>query len=311
MAEDGGDAQVEDGLSLKTRLLASLIAAVYEWARTPVPVRQSPSPHSATYPDRPIRPLPKRPLRSRLSPEQAGSIVYPPAPPATGPLFSFPYSQSPPFSAGPHRGEGEHPYQHAHPADVHKPAEEEDVDDGYWVDGKRYNAKTGRIDRASMEEMNGSARPRGQSAAHPPPPPGSTTSSADGYESFENTNNKKKRKIPVSGAAGAHSNAVLAEAPGVAVPSSRTDASQFDDPSSGTGQYYGSGTSATSASGTGISGAGRGRYGRNGRVPSERRPLGLSTSGANARANPNAVTRKEWSGGASVDEKGMAVIPFM
>ena len=39
--------------------------------------------YSSVYPDRPIRPLPKRPLRSRLSQEAADSILYPPAPPAT------------------------------------------------------------------------------------------------------------------------------------------------------------------------------------------------------------------------------------
>ena len=47
---------------------------------------------SSLFPDRPIRPLPKRRLRERLSPQVADSIQYPPAPQALTPLFSYPYT---------------------------------------------------------------------------------------------------------------------------------------------------------------------------------------------------------------------------
>src|SRR3979411_588784 len=52
----------------------------------------SPDPMSSIYPDRPIRPLPKRRLRERLSPDVAESIKYPPAPKTTTPLFYHPYN---------------------------------------------------------------------------------------------------------------------------------------------------------------------------------------------------------------------------
>ena len=45
---------------------------------------------SNPFPERPIRPLPKRRLRERLSPEVAESIRYPPASQPTAPLFYYP-----------------------------------------------------------------------------------------------------------------------------------------------------------------------------------------------------------------------------
>ena len=57
------------------------------------------------------------------------------------------------------------------------------------------------------------------------------------------------------------------------------------NPENGTGQHYSSPSPAISGSvsGTGISGAGRGRYSRsNARHASGRSPLGVSTNGSNA-----------------------------
>jgi hypothetical protein len=74
--------------------LLTLFFEGYEWQHQSPPQHASPGDQiSPVYPDRPIRPLPKRRLRNRLSPEQAESIVFPPAPPAAQPLFTFPYSQ--------------------------------------------------------------------------------------------------------------------------------------------------------------------------------------------------------------------------
>lgn len=119
---------------------------------------------------------------------------------------------------------------------------------------------------------------------------------ADGYDSFENMSNKKKRKIPQSGVGGhGHSNSLSADMANITLsPSLRDGAGDADD---GHGQYaagnsYGyvhnspGGSSAAAAAAAaatgGLSGPGRGRYGRSGRGSMDRRPLGASTNGLNA-----------------------------
>jgi hypothetical protein len=111
----------------------------------------------------------------------------------------------------------------------------------------------------------------------------SSNDSVDGYDSFENTGNKKKRKIPTSAAFGNIHSSLSAELANMGISQSR----EFDSISpseGGAGPYYGSGSAAASlpAAGTGISGAGRGRYGRTGRRDaSGRSPLGVSMNGSN------------------------------
>lgn len=102
--------------------------------------------------------------------------------------------------------------------------------------------------------------------------PGSVSSSADGYESFENTSNKKKRKIPLSSASSMHQSSLSAEMASMGI--SQADGVGDDPGPSARHQYAGAGV--TSPSGTGISGAGRGRYGRQ----SMRRPLGNTAGNA-------------------------------
>lgn len=136
-------------------------------------------------------------------------------------------------------------------------------------------------------------------------PPGSTTSSVDGYESFENTNNKKKRKIPNSGSGSGHHSSLSADMNNLGL---STNGEGLDDSTNGVGQYYGSGSSAAAAAspGTGVSGAGRGRYGRASARISERRPLGASTNGLNAFANGKRPGRQEYNNGGAVQSaKGM------
>lgn len=112
-------------------------------------------------------------------------------------------------------------------------------------------------------------------------PPPSATSSADGYESFENTSNKKKRKIPLSAASSMHQNQLSAEMASMGLNGSLDGA--LDDARDGIGavkgEYYPSPPGSSSLTGTGISGAGRGRYGRqSGRADHGiRRPLGTSS----------------------------------
>ncbi|OMP84028.1 hypothetical protein BK809_0001412 [Diplodia seriata] len=226
--------------------------------------------------------LPKRRLRARLSPEQADSITYPSPPVSSSPVFDFPYThpdkvQS--ISTRQQRGEKEHKCSCG--ADHSEPESEEDDDERLgWFQPRRKISSQGLL---TLEAATGGLG----SGVSKPLPPGST-SSADGYESFENTNNKKKRKIPVSGSAGHHGN-LTAEMASMGISTHGGDAAH--DGENNVGQYYGSGSSAMPApgSGTGISGAGRGRYGRSAaRSSNERRPLGASTSSLNAYANGGA-----------------------
>ena len=111
-----------------------------------------------------------------------------------------------------------------------------------------------------------------------------TSDSVDGYDSFENTNNKKKRKIPTSGSLGSHQSSLSADMAQMGISSAREVDLGQSESDSGVGHYYGTGNSALPAvsSGTGISGAGRGRYGRAGmRYQSGRSPLGVSINGSN------------------------------
>ena len=71
--------------------------AGYEWTRSPSTGNMSDT-TSPVYPNRPIRPLPKHRIRSRLSDDQAKTIVYPSPPNASTPLFGFPQSDSSPRS---------------------------------------------------------------------------------------------------------------------------------------------------------------------------------------------------------------------
>jgi hypothetical protein len=112
----------------------------------------------------------------------------------------------------------------------------------------------------------------------------SSVDSVDGYDSFENTNNKKKRKIPTSGNLGNHHSTLSAEMAHMGISSNREMELSQADADGGVGQYYGTGNSAlpAGASVTGISGAGRGRYGRIGtRMSSGRSPLAVSINGSN------------------------------
>ena len=246
----------------------------YEWSRSS-PLRSSPDASSSMYPDRPIRPLPRRSLRARLSPEQAEAIEFPHNPPSTGPLFNFPYSASERGSRSLRTGDNDH---HAcHCGHTHSEVESDEDED----------------------ERNGAlpSSPSYQYSRHLPGKPvagaagaytkaASTASSVDGYESFENMNNKKKRKIPNMGSNGSHHASLSADLATLGLVHAR-EAGRADD-TDGPGRYYNSVPSTPqhiANSGTGISGAGRGRFGRSGSGRSERRVLGSSNNLANAKAS--------------------------
>ncbi|KAL9018261.1 MAG: hypothetical protein Q9185_004427 [Variospora sp. 1 TL-2023] len=261
---------------------------------TPSPAGHSSDPASPIYPDRPIHPLPRRRLRSRVSPETAESILYNAAPTSAKPLFSLPFNEPVVFVNGSspdatsdglasgefHRqpfSQGRHGYQF----------KGSDPDsDGEYADDlvRRYQAQqNGSFSDHIYNDQRG-AVVKAPKMSLPMSAP-SSQDSVDGYDSFENTNNKKKRKIPTSGSLGGHHSSLSAEMASMGISTNRECEVSQAEMDGGIGHYYGSGSSAVPAasSGTGISGAGRGRYGRNvARVPSGRSPLGASTNGSNA-----------------------------
>lgn len=136
----------------------------------------------------------------------------------------------------------------------------------------------------------------------------SSAESVDGYDSFENTNNKKKRKIPTSGTLGNHHLTLSAEMAHMGISSARDIEALQAEPDGGVGQYYGTGNLAIPAvsSGTGISGAGRGRYGRAGtRTTGGRSPLGVSINGSNAlQAGRQNLQRRDYASTGGFGSKG-------
>ncbi|WPH05123.1 Hypothetical protein R9X50_00802500 [Acrodontium crateriforme] len=260
---------------------------------SPLAVARSPDTASPIYPERAIRPLPKSRLKSKLSPEQVTTIVYPPDPPPISPTLQF-STVSEHVSSKQHArlstGSGHVSHHHHHSS--HVPLHDrctcgDDVDSG--DDEVEFDHPDYRYAMPVSTAVNGSKpidsvqRRLLEVSRQPnkPPGPGSTASSADGYESFENTSNKKKRKIPLSGTSSMHQSQLSAEMASMGI---NQNEEVLDDSGTMT-QYYNS-SPAAPAAGTGISGAGRGRYGRQS-AKHERRPLGSSTmntiNGYNAR----------------------------
>jgi hypothetical protein len=231
----------------------------------------SPESSSSLFPDRPIRPLPKRRLRERLSPDVADSIKYPPAPQTSTPLFVYPYnsredssSTSTDLVGAIGRDNGLKPQ-----GDVgfrrNGPVTSRD-DDSFMTQARR--ALGSRSIHEPVEHGFRVPARSGQPRQPKPQPPPSTASSADGYDSFENTNNKKKRKIPIAGETILNGTHVLSEPAAFGIPSPPVtgDDDSVDHAPTST-PYYQSG--GPLGNGQGISGPGRGRYGRvrNGRSP--------------------------------------------
>lgn len=225
------------------------------------------SPDSVSlFPDRPIRPLPKRRLRERLAPEVADTIKYPPAPQNTAPLFYYPYNLKG-ESAAP-GGEGSNFVKREDGADLTHDSSSLRNGLGGEHDGEAHSHQVRRtlVSRPLHEPLGHSTRTQQRSGqgrhTHPQPPP-STASSADGYDSFENTNNKKKRKIPTAGETILNGTHVLSDGGVLGIPSPPTTGDEGPGDSSGVAPapYYQAG--GCMANSKGISGPGRGRYGRN------------------------------------------------
>ncbi|OHX00640.1 hypothetical protein CSPAE12_00671 [Colletotrichum incanum] len=226
----------------------------------------SPESVSSLFPQRPIRPLPKRRLRERLSPEVADSIEYPPANHNSSPLFYYPniVRDELPARTGGLNGTSRGGVGYENSPRGSGGTGESDEEELALSSSKV-------VRRSHPEILNrvSTMPPKPEHSKHPnPQPPPSTTSSADGYESFENTNNKKKRKIPTAGdsaLSGVHS---LGEMNSMGVSTATSPSNDHGDLAGSTlSSYYGAGSFV--ANNQGISGPGRGRFGRsrNGRSP--------------------------------------------
>ncbi|KAL2258930.1 hypothetical protein VTK26DRAFT_7569 [Humicola hyalothermophila] len=226
---------------------------------------------SSLFPNRPIRPLPKRRLRERLSPEVADSIQYPPLPRTAAPLFPYPYTLTEESTVdsgySPGRQEGPQPEERQR----HSPVPGADNDDSL-------SPRQGAASRAAQGHTSSVARAKLEQGRYTDSfPPQSATSSADGYDPFENTNNKK-RKIPTAGdsvPSGAHSTNDSASRISSAASADHAGEGGGSVASSST-PYYGSGSLASGVHN--IPGPGRGRYGRPRNFRNVIRPLFDSTN---------------------------------
>lgn len=308
---------------LHTQLIRSLLCVYPGTAYSPSsPVDHFSDNVSPIYPDRPIRPLPKRRLRSRLSPETASSILYPTAPHAIKPLFCLPFKGSASFSEGSSlNGAANNVPAELGPSPG---ARSKNSKNGYYFKGndldsdeedsvgivRRYQEQ--RQAMASLPRIfaDGSTRMEIPKYAKPliSQSPISSLEGIDGYDSFENTNNKKKRKIPTSGSLGNHHSTLSTGMAHMGISSNHDIDALHADLEGGVGQYYGTGNSAlpANASGTGISGAGRGRFGRAGvRSGSGRSPLGVSVNGSNnLQISRTAAQRRDYTPSANLRGKG-------
>ncbi|KAJ9483321.1 hypothetical protein VN97_g10093 [Penicillium thymicola] len=224
----------------------------------------SPDTPSTIYPDRLIRPLPRRTLRSRLSSDAADTLFYPPTPPASQIFYGVSADSEEAVNESKVYVQQTVETELSPEVDSHEfetSIELESGDEG----GPIVVRRSGVIRRSSL-----SPPVSGNSHSFPHDTPHTKSSTGDGYDAFENTNNKKKRKIPTPGNLGGHHSALSPEFASMGLASSTPV--RVPTPTDATGTYYGSGNSA-SPLGSGISGSGRGRLGRPTVRSNSRNPL--------------------------------------
>ena len=255
---------------------------------------------SPVYPDRPIRPLPRRSLRERLSPEISESIPHPPAPASTNPLFYSSYADAiaqrhglverhgtvvqnaireidRSLAAAQREGEGGDGGKNGYRFKGNEADSDDEEGLGMLRRYEEYQQLQRLMPLRPREGVNGNGDPPVASGA-------SSNDSADGYDSFENTNNKKKRKIPTSGPTNQALSASLS------ADLASLDISDADPPVSHPGEHEkngylqsnGAAEPRTSPGPGGTTGLGRNRLGRHGRRDGGgRSPLAVSTNGSN------------------------------
>lgn len=229
---------------------------------------------SNLYPNRPIRPLPKRRLRERLSPEVAESIRYPPSarpvsifyPPYPADIPEEEYRRHvPPSAGGPDYESGDEVRQFVGASRGHQNGVQHQGAEDNWE--SRSGAMVPRAQPEFSSTYTGSRHAlKGDQARHTGAMLPPTDLSTDGYESFENTNNKKKRKIPTAGDSSLGGSHSMSDGGTVPV-STGLAAAHMQGDGTGSSQYQA--LSGSSTNNKGISGAGRGMFGRarNGRSP--------------------------------------------
>ncbi|CAG8228022.1 unnamed protein product [Penicillium nalgiovense] len=224
----------------------------------------SPDTPSTIYPDRLIRPLPRRTLRSRLSSDAADNLFYPPTPPASQIFYGVSADSEEAVNESKVYVQQTVETELSPEADNHEFETAVDLESGD-EGGPMVVRRSGVIRRSSLSPPV-SGNPH--SFSHDTPQTKSST--GDGYDAFENTNNKKKRKIPTPGNLGAHHSALSPEFASMGLVNSTPV--RVPTPTDATGTYYGSGNPA-SPLGNGISGSGRGRLGRPTVRSSSKNPL--------------------------------------
>ncbi|KAJ5354010.1 hypothetical protein N7541_006574 [Penicillium brevicompactum] len=247
-------------------------------------LNSAPDTPSTIYPDRLIRPLPRRTLRSRLSSDAADTIYYPPTPPASQIFYGVSADSEEAVNESKVYVQQTVETEYSPEVDTHSFETAVELESGD-EDGPVMVRRSG-VRRSSLS-------PSPSSNGHPnfpadAPQAKSSSSGPDGYDAFENTNNKKKRKIPTPGNLGGHHSALSPEFASMGCASS-TPAPPPPPPES-TGTYYGNGNPA-SPLGSGISGSGRGRLGRPVVRSSSRTPL--SANAQNGWMHTRAPSRRE------------------
>ncbi|KID89536.1 hypothetical protein MGU_03583 [Metarhizium guizhouense ARSEF 977] len=248
----------------------------------------SPDTVSSLFPDRPIRPLPKRRLRERLPPEAADSIKCPVSTRENAPFFHYP-----PYTVKEAR-EGSSQLTSVL-SDLTQTGRLDDSNRA--VTPQRYGvqsdageevhigARSTVAARTPPEILNLSGRQAArqeQPRQVEPQPPPSATPSLDGYDSFENTNNKKKRKIPSAGESsinGTHGHGNEMNGLGLSAATSPPVDDDHGTERSHAGSNTYQASTSYAAGNQGFSGPGRGRLGRSGnaRTPLRTLPDGNTT----------------------------------
>lgn len=248
----------------------------------------APDTPSPVYPDRLIRPLPKRTLRSRLSTDAADTIRYPPTPPASQIFYGVSADSEEAVN------DSKVYVQQTIEADRQELTPEADSQYGCETAPELDSGdEDGPVVVRRSAGFRGSVSP--SSSTHPQgvrgkEGPQKSSAGPDGYDAFENTNNKKKRKIPTPGNMGGHHSALSPEFASMGLANSNSSPAAVSDGLS-TGTYYGNGNPA-SPLGSGISGSGRGRLGRSStRSNSGRNPL--SANAQNAWMNTRTPCRRD------------------
>ncbi|KAF2430997.1 hypothetical protein EJ08DRAFT_207091 [Tothia fuscella] len=315
--------------------MATTTAGAYNWGPSSPPTRHSsiPDQTSPVYSDRPIKPLPRRRLRDRLSAEHAEALASStPQAPNTSPIFGYPYAHSDrpehrPLRAGSSSDNPSCDCGHDHPSEEGV-SEEDDEEERQRT--MQFAPESLQITRRDGDYYgNGKAALRTDWDSKPAPP-GSTASSGDGYESFENTNNKKKRKIPQSvtssngGHGHGHSNSSNLSADmanmGISQQQQQRDG-EFGDgseegdnassPHTAYNSYAHQSQTSSPSGGSNSPNSARTRPGRSGRGSLDRRPLGASTNGLNAarghgKSSVSPKTAPQYSGEAGIISTAIA-----